>query len=205
MEYTLKELLEVQKKVDAGITKHHGTYRPRWAALAEVIEMLDHLALIGTWKKGEVNEKQAFMELVDVFAFTMSAMNKELPYILDKKCFEDVPDFVSYGKKLELVTCIDGLLYGLVTRDYDQAFSYIATICKNFFKRPLQEIFYYYMGKQELTKFRQKNGYKEGTYNKMWLAMEDNEHLTKMLEQGIEIELLPKALADGYGVAITHA
>jgi len=205
MEYTLKELLEVQKKVDAGITQHHGVYRPRWAALAEVIEMLDHLALIGTWKKGEVNEKQAFMELVDVFAFAMSAMNKDLPYILDEKCFEDVPKFVSYSKKLELPDCIDGLLYGLVNKDYDQVFNYIAAICKNFFNHQIQTIFYYYMGKQELTKFRQRNGYKTGDYVKIWAGLEDNEHLTRMLENGVDIEQLPEALESAYNTAVKHA
>jgi hypothetical protein len=64
----------------------------------------------------------------------MRAMNKDLPYILDKKCFEDVPDFLSFGKKIPLAPCVDGLLYGLVSGDFDQSFAYIATICENFFK-----------------------------------------------------------------------
>jgi hypothetical protein len=61
------------------------------------------------------------------------------------------------------------------------------------------------MGKQELTKFRQKNGYKTGDYQKVWAGMEDNEHLTIMLENNIDTDLLQDKLAESYKAAVNHA
>jgi hypothetical protein len=61
------------------------------------------------------------------------------------------------------------------------------------------------MGKQELTKFRQKNGYKTGDYQKVWAGMEDNEHLTIMLENNIDTDLLQGKLAESYKAAVNHA
>ena len=61
------------------------------------------------------------------------------------------------------------------------------------------------MGKQELTKFRQKNGYKTGDYQKVWAGMEDNEHLTIMLENNIDTNLLQDKLSESYRAAVNHA
>ena len=38
-----------------------------------------------------------------------------------------------------------------------------------------------YIGKNVLNFFRQDNGYKEGTYNKQWDGVEDNEHLVDIV------------------------
>jgi hypothetical protein len=38
-----------------------------------------------------------------------------------------------------------------------------------------------YIGKNVLNFFRQDNGYKEGTYIKIWDGREDNEHLVEIL------------------------
>ncbi len=40
-----------------------------------------------------------------------------------------------------------------------------------------------YLGKNVLNFFRQDNGYKEGTYRKLWQGREDNEHLMELLAQ----------------------
>lgn len=40
-----------------------------------------------------------------------------------------------------------------------------------------------YIGKNALNKFRQDNGYKEGTYQKVWDGKEDNEVMVALLEQ----------------------
>ena len=68
-----------------------------------------------------------------------------------------------------------------------------------------EDLFYYYMGKQTLTQFRQANGYKTGDYVKNWAGKEDNEHLTAMLEKGVSIDELPQALENAYNLAIKHA
>ena len=58
----------------------------------------------------------------------------------------------------------------------------------DFFETALQcglniDILYkYYVAKNVLNKFRQDNGYKEGTYRKVWNGREDNVVLSEMLE-----------------------
>lgn len=201
MNYTLKELLEVQKKVDAGIT-HDGKYMPWLAGVCEIIEMCEHLTLISTWKHQEKPDmKQAFMELVDIFAFAMSNLNSygEVDFELNNNEFYVVDDYTFVEQKLR------ELINGFTEIGSVKPFYRIRDIANSVFKVDIEKVYYYYMGKQELTKFRQKNGYKTGDYQKVWAGMEDNEHLTAMLEQGIEIDAIPKALAGGYGVAISHA
>lgn len=44
------------------------------------------------------------------------------------------------------------------------------------------DLFLGYVGKNLLNRFRQQNGYKQGTYIKIWNGQEDNEVLTEMLK-----------------------
>ena len=49
----------------------------------------------------------------------------------------------------------------------------------------LDILFEVYIGKNVLNKFRQDNGYKEGTYKKSWNGVEDNVALGEILNSGI--------------------
>jgi hypothetical protein len=43
------------------------------------------------------------------------------------------------------------------------------------------EMYCQYVGKNVLNIFRQDNGYKKGSYKKVWRGKEDNEHLVEIL------------------------
>ena len=202
MKYTLEQCIEQQKKVDAGI-KHNGEYMPWLAGVKEVIEMCDHLSMIDTWKKQPLpDNKQAFMEAVDVFAFIMSnaikvAKGDELSLLSDPRvCFDD------FDSDDVIFRC---LISYIADEDFSNALKTLCFICHKLFKRGLEDICYYYMGKQALTQFRQANGYKSGDYIKNWLGKEDNEHLTEMLEKGVSVEYIPTALEDAYSLVVGHA
>ena len=47
----------------------------------------------------------------------------------------------------------------------------------------LPELYRLYMGKNALNKFRNDNGYKEGTYKKVLRGKEDNVHLIEILKE----------------------
>lgn len=49
----------------------------------------------------------------------------------------------------------------------------------------LEKLFEIYMAKNILNHFRQQNGYKEGTYKKIWNGIEDNVVMSEILSQGI--------------------
>lgn len=44
------------------------------------------------------------------------------------------------------------------------------------------ELYRQYVGKNVLNFFRQDNGYKTGTYIKVWSGREDNEHLVEVMD-----------------------
>ncbi len=187
-QYTLEECLKVQKEVDAGI-KHNGKYMPWLAAVAEVIEMCEHLSLISTWKKQpDADMKQAFMELVDVFAFAMSMGIKE----------NDVCTDFDYKIDFNVEELIKYAMQGFHSKLFGNVLYALEMLADGLFNKSDEDICYYYMGKQTLTKFRQANGYKDGTYTKMWGGREDNEYLTDLLEDGIEIKYIESNLKSNY-------
>lgn len=189
--YTLEQCLEQQKKVDASIT-HEGTYMPWLAGIGEVIEMCEHLSLISTWKKQPgADMKQAFMELVDVFAFAMSAEK----FIDDDTCNINI---IHTGSDYNIEKGINYLIFHIVNGEFDQVLRSVYRMCVYLFDRPITDIYHYYMGKQTLTRFRQDNGYKNGTYIKMWGKLEDNEYLTVALENGVKIDDLYDCLREIY-------
>ena len=79
------------------------------------------------------------------------------------------------------------------------------TIC-NFFSLcyfidlPIERLYTLYIGKNALNKFRQDNGYKEGTYIKLWNGVEDNVIMTTILDSnpGISYINLLQSLEDHY-------
>ena len=201
MKYTLEQCIEQQKKVDAGI-KHNGEYMPWLAGVKEVIEMCDHLSMIDTWKKQPAPDlKQAFMEGVDVFAFIMSAAIEEgdIPVLY----FYD--SYTGFYDGLTLNNLFCELLSNICKSKYEIALNILVVINKRLYNKTAEDLFYYYMGKQALTQFRQANGYKTGNYIKNWLGKEDNEHLTEMLEKGVSVEYIPTALEDAYSLVVRNA
>src|SRR5690606_16358645 len=46
-----------------------------------------------------------------------------------------------------------------------------------------EELYRQYIGKNVLNFFRQDNGYKQGTYVKIWNGLEDNEYLVQIMNQ----------------------
>jgi len=70
----------------------------------------------------------------------------------------------------------------LTLTDQGAHFNFIAGIMK-YLHMPFDELYEIYVGKNVLNMFRQDNGYKEGTYNKMWNGREDNEYLADIMKQ----------------------
>ena len=68
--------------------------------------------------------------------------------------------------------------------------------CMNAVDMNFEDMFLWYIGKNALNVFRQRNGYKQGTYIKIWSGREDNEYLTDYLgtlaklDQGFDPETL---------------
>jgi dimeric dUTPase (all-alpha-NTP-PPase superfamily) len=62
------------------------------------------------------------------------------------------------------------------------SFSLFAALLKDV-GMTMDDLFKQYVAKNVLNFFRQDNGYKEGTYRKVWSGREDNEHLVELMAE----------------------
>jgi hypothetical protein len=69
----------------------------------------------------------------------------------------------------------------LTLTDQGAHFTFIAGIMK-YLDMTFDELYEIYVGKNVLNMFRQDNGYKEGSYNKIWNGREDNEYLADIID-----------------------
>ena len=157
--------------------------RAMWVESAELVDMMGY-----KWWKNihhtDWDKKQILLEVVDIFHFLLSEV------LIDRKTAEEIYNAYiwathhSYAPTKErkirqveefVMSCLD-----------------MQTVMSPFFQVvcvldiPLEDVLKYYLGKNCLNKFRQDNGYKDGTYQKQWLfngqLVEDNKVLEHIIE-----------------------
>ena len=175
------------------------------AILVETVEAIEHHGW-KWWKHQEKDMNQLRMELVDIWHFMLSHSlcftpstnpNEISNYILDvndsnrqqylqKSCLKNLKSFASHAA----VGTVNYTLFFVLCEQVGMS---------------VGMLFESYIGKNVLNKFRQDNGYKEGTYIKVWKdGREDNEHLMTyireldMKDERVDINLY-KLLAANYG------
>jgi len=169
----IKLCLETQVELNNVIDKDWMTSVHNWqlAAKAELIELLDHLGEIKWWKHQEPNPQEAFIELVDILHFVVS-------------------DLLIYPKVNNLV--FDTLSYYCTAPTIPKHPKHLVNDqislkhCFNILKylnRTPEELFKAYLAKDVLNLFRQANGYKAGTYIKVWEDGEDNTYLEDIINR----------------------
>lgn len=169
------------------------------AAGMEAAEAIEHHGW-KWWKHQEVNQEQLQMELIDILHFVISeAIQTENTEYLYRKG----PATVSYVTLVDILRHLAASAFA-TDGSLDDVIYYLYAA---FVKAEMTPEFIYttYIGKNVLNTFRQNNGYKEGTYNKIWDGREDNEHLqdilkTLNLESPSISEDLYKALTAAYEI-----
>ena len=181
---------------DAFNKKVHPEWRAQNFAFDEAIivesgELLEHLGY-KWWKANEIDLNQAVMELVDLWHFGMShmIMNSD-----DETTFDELADnigsqdyFLLQNQRVEhldinhIKQCIKSMIH--CVSDLDYSFFDIESFMSAWFNFGLDydDLYKKYVGKNALNEFRQNNGYKSGTYIKIWDGREDNEFLTDILQ-----------------------
>ena len=176
----------------------HEYYRAVWV---ECAELLDHFGW-KWWKKPSADIDQAKLEIVDIWHFGLSELiradqvNRELAARLKSALSnQDQQDFRLAVERLALAS--------LATRQFDlDAFAAVMRSLPLGF----DELYRLYIGKNVLNAFRQKHGYKEGSYRKRWQGREDNEHLMDILreldsDEADFADRVSRALAERYAGA----
>lgn len=173
MRNKLNTMLELQDSMNKLVhpewqTQGFAWHRAIWLEAAEAMEFSDYK----WWKKTEDNIPQIKMELVDIWHFLMSAA-------IEQGFNVPLPDPTKM-KQLPLKEMIEEIARQALnenTLDLIEVFyDSIYAIGMNF-----DELYRMYIGKNVLNRFRQDNGYKTGTYQKVWGGMEDNAHLEHLL------------------------
>ena len=167
---------------DRGLAWHRAIY-------IEAGELLEHMGTWKWWKKGSPDVPQAVMELVDIWHFGLSW------YITDFAATIDTPSLVN-AIASRVSEASKSYHWNVVATDEFRMAS-IDNLVKSageqvFATEPFVHLmasmgldfgtmFVRYVGKNALNRFRQANGYKQGTYLKEWAGREDNVHLDEIL------------------------
>ena len=177
----VKNMLEMQFRMNARVHEHwidqdFAWYRAVWI---ECGELMDHVGY-KWWKKQEPDMDQVRLEVVDIWHFGMSALFTTQPNL------EILADTISADMLLEseLISDIHAATEALAQNALEtHSFSvpHFAVLMSACGLSP-EELYRQYVGKNVLNFFRQDNGYKDGTYVKLWCGREDNEHLVEILE-----------------------
>lgn len=183
----MKDMYALQDKMNSQINPEWRTagYKYLRAAWKEASEMMDHIGW-KWWKKQELDLPQAQMELVDIWHFLVSeAIRDELTpeqllLSFTDTAVENVVD--EYGLEDEDVNYVIELFVQSILDEgvFVDYYSIFNILCDRL-ELPFADLYRQYIGKNVLNFFRQYNGYKEGTYVKVWSGKEDNVYLAEIL------------------------
>ena len=175
------------------------------AILVEAAELIDHLAW-KWWKAGSTDVAQAQMEVVDIWHFLLSQLILQEPALLYRNKAEvpegqmaeyfrarctlrnmavrimRAPETSSSIDTDKLIGSVKKFLSFVLSEAYlpvDTFYHFLPVIAKS--GLTFDDLYFKYIGKNILNRFRWSNGYKEGSYVKDWLGQEDNQYLMDLL------------------------
>jgi len=185
MKATLEQCIKAQREFDAIVT-HNKPYLPWEAGIGEVIEMREHLGHVSTWRTSDESNDQAYLELVDVFAFALSGV---IIQGMDS-ALQRLEDYNKWGNYN--IFSIPELIHMLYSRfidasekrhGYKDAIKICIELNNRLFGNSKETLYYIRLAKLELSKFRNSRGYNDPNieYFKNWNGKEDNVYLFDMI------------------------
>lgn len=207
----LKQMFDMQQKLndqtngegwEDGYTKNDKIINWKRCIYMECAELVDSFA----WKHWKEIAKptdwdNVKVEIVDIWHFIMSLMLEsyknnnlgDLDKLIDDisnakgfRSFCNDADNPTKQNPLEIVNDIESLIHlttGFKMDLFDgllKTYFYLSLKCGV----NLNDLYGFYIAKNVLNQFRQDNGYKEGTYRKVWDGREDNEVMIALLNDG---------------------
>ena len=181
MKQQLATMLELQNDMN---TKVHASWREQnfeWyrAIWVECAELLDHYGW-KWWKKQTPDVDQIALELVDIWHFGLSLLLlkgysvEDITAIVEDE-FSNPKSSGDFAADLEHFT-----ERTLSTKDFDVSGFARLMVGINM---DFETLYVGYVGKNVLNFFRQDHGYQDGSYQKQWGGVEDNEHLVDIVAQ----------------------
>ncbi|MSN96159.1 dUTPase [Campylobacter sp. FMV-PI01] len=219
----LKEMLLMQKNLndetngkgwENGYAKNGKLINWRRCIYMECAELIDSFSW-KHWKdiNSSPNIENIAVEITDIWHFIMSLVlensykNTMIDEIVENinavsgfnEFYVDAYDISEYNI-YEIINDIEVIIHdtsGFELKIYD--------LLTKFFRLSLKcgvnlsTLYKIYMGKNVLNKFRQDNGYQDGSYKKVWNGKEDNEVMSEILKtSNLSVEEIYKELSKFY-------
>jgi dimeric dUTPase (all-alpha-NTP-PPase superfamily) len=198
-----------------GITKNNKIIDWRRCSYLECAELIESYPW-KHWKNidAEPDYDNIKIEAVDIWHFIMSEALRvyKKDNLGDRESLtsmiENLPNFQQFKQKhqsdnknhYEHIEVVEKLIYTLFVE------SRIDRLVEDFINVAIQSsldldsLYQLYIGKNILNQFRQENGYKDGSYRKIWNGEEDNAIMQKILSQNLNVtpKELYKKLQESY-------
>jgi len=183
MKQKIINMLELQESMNSKVNTDWRSAGYEWyrAIWMESSEMLEHYGW-KWWKKQQADVMQVKLEVVDIVHFGLSirlVQGDTEGRTIDEIAAGIAMDFEHPQATDDIRTSIE-LLAAETLRDQGAHFSTMAGIMGHL-SMSFDELYEIYVGKNMLNIFRQDNGYRDGSYQKIWGGREDNEHLADVL------------------------
>ena len=173
-----KKMVELQHQFNKQVAEDYLDKSFNWnsAIIAESGELLDSLGY-KWWKKQEPDMENVKVEAIDLLHFVISdriQKNKKMfseKESLDMVSIEFCNEF-NTNKVLKDYSTLEDMIFYLIATN-----SYRINVMKRIFTKlemSNEDVYIAYITKNCLNKFRQDNGYKDGSYIKNWNGREDN-------------------------------
>ena len=141
---------------------------------------MDHIGY-KWWKKQDTDWPQVKLEVIDIWHFGLSDI------LVRKGGVDEALGFIEaelqnlpVTANVELREAAEAMaLSSLATQQFSVA---DFVVLMNAATLDFDALYTAYVGKNVLNFFRQDNGYKQGSYRKLWDGREDNEHLSELAE-----------------------
>lgn len=202
MKKQLVTMLELQDEMNNIVNDDWRNQNFEWyrAIWTECAEMMDHYGW-KWWKKQNRDDHQVELELVDIWHFGLSDL------LVRFDTYEAICGEIESGFKFldneqqDFRILIEQFACDLLLHQQFNPASF-AALMKGI-GMDMNRLFKLYVGKNILNRFRQENGYQDGSYRKQWMGKEDNEHLVEVLQEldpdaDDFIELLYQQLLERY-------
>ena len=149
-------------------------YRAVWI---ECAELMDHQGY-KWWKRQDPDLEQVQLEVIDIWHFGMSALFAHYDNVTD------IADAILSAwstienQKLTVHQATEELAaWCLMHKSFSASHFWQLLVAVEL---DFEQLFVAYVGKNVLNFFRQDNGYKDGSYIKLWDGKEDNQHLVEL-------------------------
>jgi len=187
----VKELLVLQDQFNTQVNPDWKTAGQDWetAVLCESAEMMESYGY-KWWKKQTPDMNNVRLELIDIYHFLTSfVIEKDKELDLDKLA-QSIVKAMSYAgeteEKPKFAAANYSMLYYMVTEQPTPMFMCFASLCEQA-ELSWEDLYKGYIAKNALNAFRANNGYKQGTYQKIWESdaegdKEDNYFLMNFID-----------------------